>query len=183
MQLSNDFVKNNLETIKNDLWSYTVLKTGHLQFTEDKNLLMMSITLSNLMVSVDMINRMFENSGINKKLDNTILFKAYESIFTGRAFTDKEFEEYMAVNTEIEKLGRSMQLISVGFTEHLFTESSLDMILMGFGLKKQESLHKLDEEGDCEESFFLLKQDVVEGKISAIDFKKKSLKMLNDAIK
>jgi hypothetical protein len=184
MLLNRKFVKANIKEIESNLQDYMVLRNPY-SFDRDVELLGYGFNIANLCNTLRLYNEFCEDIGTNQKLDFSVLSKVLLAIYQNKPFTLDELKEYYTFSITLERLGKAMSNFSTGLSEHVYTDTDTDTMLLGFGWEKQARLKDLNSRlwGELNEEVFNIKWEVIEGKRTVESLQKDVLNLLEKALK
>jgi hypothetical protein len=142
MVLSNDYLKNRLNEVKENYFNYMILSVEHLQ--EDAEKLECAINTLGVINTITMANSLYKESNSMISIDATIFYDILKAIFDEKPFTDLQLVEYYETTKKLERFWRMISKFRDIETTIPF---KVDFLLLGLSFEEQESLSK---ENECE---------------------------------
>lgn len=139
MVISKNYWSENFKKFADEKHNYTVLDISHIGYAEDRDRLDNSIYVLDYCNMIAWVNDFYNEMNINKRLNEVIMFDVLKSLYTGKAFNDKQLKDYFKLLRDFSELEGQIKKLNSHF-EALNIPSEVEFMLLGLSNEDQKEL-------------------------------------------
>ena len=185
MILNSELLKQSPQFFQTNFRDYTLLRTDHYEWGQDKKVFEDGIQVWNLCNCLRVVNKFLSKSKLAAPINYEILFEVLKYIEDDADMSDDKMIEYLEFIKRLEELCDGLTEITPSYSEVMYIHTETDLTLIGFNAEKRSRFKSVDREAyyNAWEDIHQFRKSVLDGKFPLEDYKSTALKLMETELK